>query len=161
MQSTGISSSDIEEEIYPTDKINYALLLHDQDKPKNCMKLSGNQETEYPEAYYQVVRFLDYTEEDYEIVPGSKNHDRTLFRVSFHQEINYREGITKYGGHNPVNYTNARCPIVRSNIHIPTVRGDFPINRFIQAASENLVPNHIWRNNNDPRYFLHTPSLNG
>jgi hypothetical protein len=28
MQSTGISSTDIEEEIYPTDKIEYALLVH-------------------------------------------------------------------------------------------------------------------------------------
>jgi hypothetical protein len=45
------------------DKINYTLLLHNQDKPKNCTKLSGNQEAKYPETYSQVVRFLDITEE--------------------------------------------------------------------------------------------------
>jgi hypothetical protein len=72
MQSTGMSSSDIEEDIYQTDKIKYALLVHDQDKPKNCTKLSGNQETEYPKLYYKVAHFLDFSEEYSEIVPGSK-----------------------------------------------------------------------------------------
>jgi hypothetical protein len=140
-------------------KLTNALHVHDQDKSKNCRRLSGNQETKYLETFYQVSRFLDHTEEDSEIVPGSKYHDRKLFRVSFHQEINYREGKTKYRGDNPVNYTDKRCPNVRFNIHKPTIIGDFPINRFVQEAPENFDPNHIWRKNNNPKYFPHTPNL--
>jgi hypothetical protein len=73
------------------DKIDYALLVHDQDKPKNCTKFSGNQETKYPKTYYQFVRFLDNTNEASDIVPGLKFCDQTIFRVSFYQEIQYRE----------------------------------------------------------------------
>jgi hypothetical protein len=95
MQSTGNSSADIEEETYPTDKIKYALLVQNQDKPKNCTKLSGNQETKYPETYYQAVHFLNITEEDSEIVPGSKYYDQTIFRVSFYQEIKHCKSKSK------------------------------------------------------------------
>jgi hypothetical protein len=59
MQSTGTSSSDIEEEMYPTDKYNYVELVPDQDKISHCTKLQVLQETKYPESYYKVVRFLD------------------------------------------------------------------------------------------------------
>jgi hypothetical protein len=45
-------SSDIKEEkMYPTNKHKYAQLQQDQDKPKNCIKLSVNQETKYPKLY--------------------------------------------------------------------------------------------------------------
>jgi hypothetical protein len=74
VQSTNISSSDIEEEIYPTDKIKYALLVHNEDKPKNCTRLTSNPETECPPTYIQGVRFLDKFEEDSEKVPGLKYH---------------------------------------------------------------------------------------
>jgi hypothetical protein len=89
MQSTG-TSSDFEEEIYSTDKYSYVSLVLDQDKITNCTKIQVLQETEYPESYFQVVRFLDNIEADSEKVPGSIYHDRTLFRVSFYQEKKLR-----------------------------------------------------------------------
>jgi hypothetical protein len=72
MQSTG---SDIEEEIYPVDKYNYVRLVPDQDKILNCTMLQVVQETEYPESYLKVVRFLDNIEADSKKVPGSIYHD--------------------------------------------------------------------------------------
>jgi hypothetical protein len=137
MQSTNNSSSDIEEEIWSPDKNNYTLLVHNQDKLTNCTKLSGNQETEYPKTYYQVVRFLDHSEANSDILPGSKYHNRTIFRVSFYQEIKYSESKTMYQGHNPVNYTDKRRPMVQFNTHVPTVLGDFPIDKFVHKASAN------------------------
>jgi hypothetical protein len=86
MQSTG-TSSNIEEEIYTTDKYNYVRLVPDQDKITNCTKIQVLQETEYSEYYYRVVRFLENIEADSEKVPGSIYQDQTLFRVLFYQEI--------------------------------------------------------------------------
>jgi hypothetical protein len=82
MQSNG-TRSDIEEEIYLTDKYNYVRLIPDQDQISNCTKIQVLQETKNPESYYQVVPFLDNIEADSEKVPGSIYHERTLFRVSF------------------------------------------------------------------------------
>jgi hypothetical protein len=160
MQSTGISSSDIEEEIYPTNKINYALLVHDQDKPKNSTKLSRNKETKYPKLYLQLVRFLDNTKEDSEIVPGSKYYNRTVLRVSIYHKIKYCKSKTQYRQPEVKIFSNERRPIVRFNIHVPTVLGDFPINRHVQETSENLNTSNVWRNINDPKYFPHRPSQN-
>jgi hypothetical protein len=130
MKSTGTSSSDIEEEFCHTDK-NFYTLRTDQDKLKYCTKLSGNQETEYPDTYIQVVRFLDNIEEDSEKVPGSKFHDRAIFRVSFYQEIKY-EFVNTRDRYLRTVYTSQIFPIQRFNIQAPTIIGDFPINRFIQ-----------------------------
>jgi hypothetical protein len=74
MQSTS-TSSDIEEEIYPTDKYKYVRLVPDQEKFTNFTKIQVLQETEYPESYYQVVWFLDNIEADSEKVPGLIYHD--------------------------------------------------------------------------------------
>jgi hypothetical protein len=86
MQSTG-TSSDIEEDIYPTDKYIFVGLVPDQSKISNCTKIQVLQETEYPESYYRVVRFLDNIEADSEKLPGFIYHNRSLFRVLFYQEI--------------------------------------------------------------------------
>jgi hypothetical protein len=131
MQSTGISSSDIEEAFY-----YYALLVQDQDKPKNCTRLTGNPETDYPDTNIKVVRFLDNIEEDSEKVPGLKYHDRTLFRVLFYQEIKY--DFTKIANKYLRSvYTSDIFPITRFNIHAPTMIGDFPIDRFVQGRRED------------------------
>jgi hypothetical protein len=106
-----------------------------------------------------VVCFLDFTTEDSEITPGSKYHDRIIFRVSSYQEIRYGEEKTKYRGQKWVNYINERRAIVRLIIHVPTVFGDFPIDRFVQEASTNSNSGKIERNISNPRYFPHTPSL--
>jgi hypothetical protein len=82
MQSTGI-----EEKLCPTYKNNYVKLVPDQDKISHCTKLQVLQETEYPDSYYQVVRFLDNIDDKSKQVPGLIYHDRTLFRVLFYQEI--------------------------------------------------------------------------
>jgi hypothetical protein len=70
MQSTGI-----EEELSPTDKNNYVRLVPNQDKISHCTKLQVLPATEYPDSYYQVVRFLDNIEGDSEKIPGSIYHD--------------------------------------------------------------------------------------
>jgi hypothetical protein len=157
MQSIG-TSSDIKEEIYPTDKCHYVKLVPDQDKISHCTKLQVLQETEYPESYYQVVRFLDNIEANSKKVPGLFYHDRTLFRVLFYQEIEYKltEKEDKYP--RTIN-TLAIYPIVRFNIHVPTVLGDFPIDRHVQEAPENLNTSNICCNINDPRYIPYNPSL--
>jgi hypothetical protein len=157
MQNTG-TSSDIEEEIYHTDKYNYVRLVLDQDKVTSCTKIQVLQGTEYPESYYQVVRFLDNIEADSERIPGSIYHDRTLFRVLFYQEIKYEfcKSKAKYPS---IVYTLVIYPTACFNILGPTVYGDFPIDRHVQEAPENSNTNNIPRDIDDPRYFLHNPSL--
>jgi hypothetical protein len=51
------------------------------------------------------------------------------------------------------------CPIVQFNIHVPTILGDFPIDRFVQNKSANLDSNNISRGHNNPQHFPHTPSV--
>jgi hypothetical protein len=63
MQSTG-TSSDIEEEIYPTDIFNSVKLVPDQDKISQCTKLLVLQETKYPESSLKVLQFLNNIEAD-------------------------------------------------------------------------------------------------
>jgi hypothetical protein len=158
MQSTG-TSSDIEEEIYPTDKNNLVRIVPDQDKISNCTKIQVLQETKCPESYYQVVRFLDNIEADSEKVPGSIYHNRNLFRVSIYQEIKNKFCKSK-GKYPETIYTSVIYPTVRFNIHVPTVLGDFPIDRHVQASPENWrTPSYIPRDISDPRYLLHNPSL--
>jgi hypothetical protein len=125
----------------------------------NCTKIQVLQETEYPESYYKVVRFLEYIESDSEKVTGSIYHDRTLFRVSFYQEIEY--GFCKSKSKYPETiYTLVIYPTVRFYIHVPAVLGDFRIDSHVQASLENLfTPSYIRRDINDPRYFPHNPSL--
>jgi hypothetical protein len=86
-------------------------------------------------------------------------HDRTLFRVLFYQEIKY-EFAEKKDKYPRTVYTLVIYPTVRFNIHVPTVLGDFPIDRHVQEAPENLNSSNICRNINDPRYFQLNPSLN-
>jgi hypothetical protein len=158
MQSTN-TSSDIEEEIYPTDKFNYVRLVPDQEKNSNCTKIQVLKETEYPESYYQVVRFLDNIEANSEKVPGLIYHNQTLFRVLFYQEIKY-EFCKSKGKYQETIYTLVIYPTVQFNIHVPTVLGDSPIDRHVQAEPENWrTPTYIPRDINNPRYFLHNPSL--
>jgi hypothetical protein len=150
MQSTG-TSSDIEEEIYPMDKYNYVKLVPDQDNISQCTKLQVLQETEYPESYYQKVRFLDNIEAVSKKVPRSIYHDRT-------KEIKH-EFAEKEDKYPRTIYTSAIYPIVWFNINVPTVLGDFRIDRHVQEAPENLNTSNICRDINDPRYFPYNPSL--
>jgi CYTH domain-containing protein len=50
--------------MYTTEKYNYVIPVPDQEKMLPCTKLQVLQETEYPESYYKVVRFLDNFEGD-------------------------------------------------------------------------------------------------
>jgi hypothetical protein len=155
MQSTG-TSSDIEEEIYPTDKYNYVRLVPDHDKISNCTKLQVLQETKYPEYYYRVVRFLDNIEAESEKVPGSIYHNRTLFRVSFYQEkkCEFTEKEDKYPYPSTI-YTSVIFPIVRLNIPYGIWRLSYRHTR--PRSTGNLNTSNICRNICDPRYFLHNP----
>jgi hypothetical protein len=101
---------------------------------------------------------LDNIEADSEKVPGSIYHDRTLFRVSFYQEIKYEFCKIKAKYPNIV-YTSVIYPTVRFNILVPTVYGDFPIDRHVQEAPENLNTSNIPRDIDDPRFFPYNPSL--
>jgi hypothetical protein len=84
MQITGISSSDTEEEEYPTDKFYSIFFVQDQDKRTNCTKLLQDQVTKYPKTC-----FLDHTKEDSEIIPGSKT---TIghYAEFFYKEFKYK-----------------------------------------------------------------------
>jgi hypothetical protein len=75
MLSTGTSSSDIDEAFCPMDKNSYTKLGPDQDKILHCTKLQLLQETDYPDSYYQVVRFIDNIEDNSEKVPDLIYHD--------------------------------------------------------------------------------------
>jgi hypothetical protein len=102
---------------------------------------------------------LDNIEADSEKVPRSIYHDRTLFRVLFYQEIKY-EFVESKDKYLDTIYTLVIYPTVRFNILVPTVLGDFPIDRHVQAEPENLyTPSYIPRDINDPRYFPQNPSL--
>jgi hypothetical protein len=74
------------------------------------------------------------------------------------QEIKYRfcKSKDKYPR---TEFTSVIDPTVRFNINVPTVLGDFLINRHVQDGWENLNVSNIRRNMNDPRYFPHNPSL--
>jgi hypothetical protein len=138
MHST--ASSDFEEEMYPTDKYNYVKLVSDQDKISQWTKLQVLQKTEYPKSYLKVVRFLDNIEADSKKVPGSFYHDRTLFRVSLYHEF----CKSKYKYPDTI-YTLVIYPTVRFNIHVPTVPGDFRIDRHVQALTEIFfTPSYIF-----------------
>jgi hypothetical protein len=117
MQSTG-TSSDVEEEMYPTDKYNYVSLLPDQDKILNCTQIQALQETENPKSYLQIERFSDNIEADSKNVPGSTYHDQTLFRVFFYQEMKY-EFVKSKSKYPETIYTLVIYLIIRFNIHVP------------------------------------------
>jgi hypothetical protein len=77
----------------------------------------------------------------------------------FYQEIKYEFCKSKAKYPNIV-YTSVIYPTVQFNILVPTVLGDFPIDRHIQSEPENWrTPSYIPRDINDPRYFPHNPSL--
>jgi hypothetical protein len=57
-------------------------------------------------------------------------------------------------------YTSGIYPNVRFSILVPTVYGDFPINRHAQEAPENLNTSNIPLDTKDLRYFPYNPRLN-
>jgi hypothetical protein len=126
------------------------IIVPDQDKISNCTKIQVLQETKFPESYYQVVRFLDNIEANSKKVPGSIYHDQTLFRVLFYQEIKY-EFCKSKAKYPEIVYTLAIYPTVLFNILVHTVYGNFPIDRHVQEATENLYTSNIPCDIDDPR----------
>jgi hypothetical protein len=148
-----MQSPESKEEIDPTDK--FVLLTTDKDK-KNKMCSNFTEQDYKIENYYEdasfanhkLIRYLNYSEADVEIVPGLNYYNQMFFRATFFIETT-GDFIFR-----PIMYQNT-SPTRRFNIHHPTTLVDVEINRhlLVEITCNQDCKHSFPYKNNGPGYI--------